>query len=63
MHMKLRVELGVMVGLGVGLSLLSTWLNSSLVESLGIGANSQHQLIARKRLKCEATKRIVYITP
>ena len=61
MHTKLRVELGVMVGFG--LSLLSTQLNGSLVESLGIGANSQHQPIARKRLKFEATKRIVYITP
>ena len=61
MHANLRVELGVMVGFE--LSLLTTQLNGSLVDSLGIDANSQHQPIARKRLKFEATRRIVYITP
>jgi len=60
MHANLRVELGVMVGFG--LSLLTAQLNGSLVESLGIGANSQQQPIARKRLKFEAAKRIAYIT-
>ena len=61
MHMKLPVELGIIVGFG--LSFLTTQLNGSLVESLGIGATSQHQPIAQKREKFEATKQIVYITP